>query len=181
LATTDRIEEFLTTFRGRVAALAAIHNTMAQSNWTSVDLLDLVGSSLAPFGEAPRVRAKGDAIQVTLDTGKSFGMILHELATNAAKYGSLSTSEGKVSVRWRRENHGGNSTLIFEWIESGGPPVRQTSRRGYGLKLIENLVPYELGGKADVRFAETGLRCEIVVPLDDVVLESRQDRNSDER
>jgi two-component sensor histidine kinase len=154
---------------------------MAQSDWTSVDLFDLVASSLAPFGEAPRVCAEGDAIQVTLDTGRNFGMILHELATNAAKYGSLSTSEGKVSVRWRRESRGDNSTLIFEWIESGGPPVRQTSRRGYGLKLIENLVPYELGGKADVRFAETGLRCEIEVPLDDVAPEARQDGNDDGR
>jgi two-component sensor histidine kinase len=176
LATSDGIDTFLETFRGRVAALAAVHDTMARSDWASIDLAELAGSSLAPFGKPPRVRTQGEGIRVTLDIGRSLGMVLHELATNAAKYGSLSTPEGTVSVRWRREIRGEQSTLFLDWDESGGPPVRQTTYRGYGLRLIEDLVPYELSGKASVRFVETGLHCEIEIPLTDLGKDTRSKR-----
>ena len=90
-------QEFYGEFLNRVvAALAAVHDTMARSDWASIDLAELIGSSLAPFGKSPRVCIEGERIRVTLEIGRSLGMVLHELATNAAKYGSLSAPKGAV-------------------------------------------------------------------------------------
>lgn len=167
LATSDDISTFLTTFRGRIGALAAIHNAMARSDWESVDLLELVGSSLAPFGESPRVRAEGAPVRVTVDVARSLGMVLHELATNAVKYGALSIGPGTVAVSWREEERNAGSVLCLDWIEAGGPPVREPRHRGYGLRLIETFVPYELGGKTSIHWAESGLCCAIEFAMGD--------------
>ena len=168
LVTSDSLEKFLPTFHGRIGALAAIHNAMAGSDWASVDLLELVGSFLAPFGEPPRVRAEGPPVRVTVDVARSLGMVLHELATNAVKYGALSTHPGTVAVSWRKEERDARVILCLEWIEAGGPAVRETSHRGYGLQLIETFIPYELGGQTSIRWAESGLCCTIAFSLGEV-------------
>jgi PAS domain S-box-containing protein len=165
LLTTDDVGTFLATFHGRIAALANIHNTMASSDWTDVDLRELVESALAPYGEPPRVATDGESIRISLNAGRVLGMVLHELATNAVKYGSMSTLEGNVFVRWRSEHRDGHPVLVLQWVESGGPPVSRTTDRGYGLRVIEELVPYELSGRAHVTFAEDGLCCNVEIPL----------------
>jgi PAS domain S-box-containing protein len=165
LSTAGDIEAFLTTFCRRIDALADIHHAMARSDWTDIDVPTLVESALAAYGEAPRVIMAGESIRVPLEVGRVLGMVLHELATNAAKHGSLSSREGKVSVHWRHEDRKDAPALVLEWAESGGPPVSHSGGHGYGMRIIEDLVPYELGGRANVTFAERGLCCNIEIPL----------------
>jgi len=167
LVTSDGISEFLETFHGRIGALAAIHNAMASSDWGTIDLLGLVGSSLAPFGEPPRVRVDGASVRVSVDVARSLGMVLHELATNAVKYGALSVRPGTVTVGWREERREAGVIVRLDWIEAGGPPVRETPHRGYGLRLIETFVPHELGGETRIQWGESGLCCTIEFDLDD--------------
>ena len=95
------------------------------------------------------------------------GMTLHELATNAAKYGALSTPQGEIAVSWRRETDECGRQLVLMWQERGGPEVEPPARRSFGTELIENGVAYELGGKAILEFDRTGVRCELRFPLAD--------------
>jgi two-component sensor histidine kinase len=93
--------------------------------------------------------------------------VLHELVTNAAKYGALSSPEGRVSVSWDRLSGGtGPATLAIAWREFGGLPVAATAKSGYGTSLIRDLIPHELGGTVDLELAPDGVRCRIVIPLD---------------
>jgi len=92
-------------------------------------------------------------------------MVLHELATNAAKYGALSNGHGRVSARWRLSSRGlAGGTLVIEWKESGGPPVVAPTASGYGTSVIRDLIPYELGGTVQYEFAGDGIRCKLEIP-----------------
>ena len=93
-------------------------------------------------------------------------MVLHELATNAAKYGALSTKDGRVSIRWDQELNGRGhpAPLVLEWRESGGPPVVAPKNPGYGTSTIRDLIPYEFGGTVDLVFAPEGIRCRVELP-----------------
>ena len=94
-------------------------------------------------------------------------MVLHELATNAAKYGALSTENGRVSIRWdRRPNGQSRSQLVFEWQEIGGPPVEAPGKPSYGTTTIRELIPYESGGTVDLVLASDGVRCRVELPAD---------------
>jgi two-component sensor histidine kinase len=93
-------------------------------------------------------------------------MVLHELVTNAAKYGSLSVPNGRVSVAWDRQSPDGDVKLVFEWRELGGPPVAVKASSGYGTSLIRDLIPHELGGTVDLALAPEGVRCKIEIPLE---------------
>jgi two-component system, chemotaxis family, CheB/CheR fusion protein len=94
-------------------------------------------------------------------------MILHELATNAAKYGALSTLNGTLDVNWQHEDSGGQPQIRLRWIEAGGPPVKTPSRRGFGSELIEGSTTHELHGQAILDYREEGLHCELIFPWDD--------------
>jgi two-component sensor histidine kinase len=104
----------------------------------------------------------------------TLAMVFHELATNAAKYGALSASGGRVEIRWQpvAAKDGGGPVLKIEWIEEGGPPVVAPKRRGFGSKLIEGSIAAEHGGSAKLAFEPAGLRCEIVLPLEAVTAEA---------
>jgi len=91
-------------------------------------------------------------------------MVLHELATNAAKYGALSTKEGCVSIRWDWRPNGHPPCLVLEWQEIGGPPVIAPGNPGYGTSTIRDLIPYEFGGTVDLVFAPEGIRCRVELP-----------------
>jgi two-component system CheB/CheR fusion protein len=90
--------------------------------------------------------------------------VLHELTTNAAKYGALSNGSGGVSVQWRWLQNGSHDRLLIEWQETGGPPVLAPSRSGYGTSIIRELIPFELGGAVDLAFAPEGTRCRLEIP-----------------
>src|SRR5262249_53149749 len=102
----------------------------------------------------------GPSITLKPEAAQATAMVLHELATNAAKYGALSNHSGRVSVRWFWLPHG----LAIEWQEIGGPPVSAPSASGYGTSIIRELLPYELEGTADLAFAPSGVRCRLEIP-----------------
>ena len=92
-------------------------------------------------------------------------MVLHELVTNAAKYGALSDGRGRIAIRWRRQSNGGSGgKLVLEWQETGGPPVAAPNATGYGTTVIRDLIPFELGAAVDYELAREGARCRLVIP-----------------
>jgi two-component sensor histidine kinase len=145
--------------------MANTHALLSRGRWLGVHLADLVRRELAPWVGEGNAIVEGPDIVLTADATQSLAMVLHELVTNAAKYGALSTPTGHVSVRWDRQLNGNASAgLAMEWRETDGPPVVAPIRSGYGTSVIEDLIPYELGGAVDLTFAADGVRCRIAVP-----------------
>ena len=167
LVATSTLEEFAATFSGRISALAAIHNAMAATDWTGIELQELADLALSPFAGTGAIRTDGPRTKVGLDIGRNLGMVLHELATNAVKHGALSSRTGTVVLDWQVRSAGGQRVLRVDWVERGGPPVRRPTRRGYGLELIERAMDYECDGTSDLSFAPEGLRCCIEVSLEE--------------
>ena len=154
-------DELLQVLDGRILSMANTHALLSRGRWLGVHLADLVRCELAPWvGEGNAVVEGGD-VALTADATQSLAMVLHELVTNAAKYGALSTPGGHVRVRWERQQQNGDSSagLIVEWQEVNGPTVVAPRRLGYGTSVIEDLIPYELGGAVDLAFAADGVRC----------------------
>jgi two-component sensor histidine kinase len=107
----------------------------------------------------------GPAVDVTADAVQTVAIVLHELTTNAAKYGALSNGGGRISVRWHWQHDGGPPEgLVLEWCETGGPLVVAASVPGYGTSVIRDLIPYELGGTVDYFLAPDGVRCKLEIP-----------------
>ena len=107
----------------------------------------------------------GPAIDVVPDSVQTVAIVLHELTTNAAKYGAFSNGGGRISVRWHWRRDGGpRDGLVLEWCETGGPPVVSHSVPGYGTSVIRDLIPYELGGTVDYVLAADGVRCRLEIP-----------------
>jgi PAS domain S-box-containing protein len=159
------IDEFLQVLDGRILSMANTHALLSRGRWLGVHLADLVRRELAPWVGEGNAIVEGPDIVLTADATQSLAMVLHELVTNAAKYGALSTPSGQVSVRWDRQPNGNASTgLAMEWLETDGPPVVGPIRAGYGTSVIEDLVPYELGGAVKLSFATEGVRCRIEIP-----------------
>ncbi|HET6656072.1 MAG TPA: PAS domain S-box protein [Gammaproteobacteria bacterium] len=156
-------------FVARLIALGHTHELLMRSNWHGASLHDLMALELAPFegSETPRWTASGDYnFRVNAKTALALGMALHELTTNAAKYGALSTLEGTIAVRWQVHEVNGAQCLHFEWIERGGPPVTQPTRRGFGSRLIEQGLKHELRAGVKLDYKRGGLHCLMDIPLD---------------
>jgi PAS domain S-box-containing protein len=152
---------------GRVAALTRAQTLLAKDRWRGADLRSLVEGELAPFvGEAgPRAKLEGAPVFLPPRAAQPVAMALHELATNAVKYGALSTPKGCVSVSWRLAD-GPHGVLRLRWAEVGGPPVGEPpARRGFGSRVLEATVRAQLGGKLTVEWEKSGLVCEIQVLL----------------
>ena len=131
-------------------------------------LLDQILRELEPFRNADgtNVVLEGPPISFDAKMGLSVGLVLHELATNAAKYGALSVSTGVVEVKWGIEQGDGSRLLTLEWRESGGPPVSPPTHRGFGSTLIETSLTRSLRGTVKFDYLPRGLLCRIMVPLD---------------
>ena len=159
------IDEFLQVLDGRILSMANTHALLSRGRWLGVHLADLVRRELAPWVGEGNAIVEGPDTVLTADATQSLAMVLHELVTNAAKYGALSTPSGYVSVRWDRQLNGNSSAgLVVEWQEMDGPTVVAPSRSGYGTSVIQDLIPYELGGAVDLSFAADGVRCRIAIP-----------------
>jgi two-component sensor histidine kinase len=155
----------------RLAALSRTHNVLAQGEWRGARLDKLFWSEIAPHceQESGRCRAEGPAVDLTPGAALALGMALHELATNAAKYGALSTPKGRVQARWEIDRANGAAQLRFEWREVGGPPVEgPPSRRGFGSRLIERGLAYQLNGEAKLSFDPSGVHFVLEAPLHSV-------------
>jgi two-component sensor histidine kinase len=130
----------------------------------SVPFESLVHDIVAPYaGEKKRLCIEGPALELSARSALCLTMVLNELATNAAKYGSLSKHTGTLAIKWRTD--GGNDEFALDWLERNGPTVEQPSRHGFGARLIERCVVRDLGGTLDCEFEPAGVRCRIEVPL----------------
>lgn len=158
------IDQFTSVFRGRIRALARMHEALARSHWRGVSMQEVAALVLAPFaqGEDVRVRFGGDPLTLATRSCLPMSMTLHELLTNATKYGALSVPDGSVEVHWQL-NDGKNMRLT--WQERGGPTVQTPTRRGNGTELIEGLVTYELQGQVKLTYEPAGVECVIDFPV----------------
>jgi PAS domain S-box-containing protein len=159
--------QFLERFSARLQALAASHDLLVQEGWHGASLHELVRSQLGHYldREEPPVSFAGPAILLKPEAAQSLGLGLHELATNAAKYGALSTPLGRVDVAWRRLPAGEGNGIEIVWRETGGPPVSEPSRRGFGTTVIERHVAKSLDADVALTFDPQGLVCRINVPV----------------
>jgi two-component system CheB/CheR fusion protein len=147
------VKSFQETFVGRLHAMAKSYELLSQENWTEASIDTLVADQLKPFG-LDRVALQGPGLRLKPKAAMSLGMILHELATNAAKYGALSAAEGQLSVSWAP---GPGGAMTLEWRESGGPAMAQAATPGFGLKLIEQEARYSLRGTVERTTTPDGL------------------------
>lgn len=161
------IDDFAEALGGRIRALSATHDLLSKTDWTSAAIGAVVESELAPYmagtaGSDCQISLSGPQVQLAPNDAMSLGLAVHELATNAAKYGALSTDRGRVTVSW----HLMTPTLAeLHWREADGPPVDAPSRRGFGHELIEKIVAHELGNAVDLRFEPGGVECRLRVPV----------------
>lgn len=159
------MDGFLLEFDGRIQSMANAHALLSRSHWSGVSLADLVHSELAPCVGEHGASVEGPEALLSAEATQPMAIVLHELVTNASKYGALTTPQGRIAVRWDwlGEGHGPRQ-LRLEWRETGGPPILAPGEAGYGTGAIRNLVPYELKGAVDLEFASEGVRCRIDLP-----------------
>ena len=149
----------------RIGSLANTHALLSRSRWQGVNLGELIRSELAFCAKDANAHIEGPELVLAAEATQPVAMVLHELTTNAAKYGALSNGHGRVSARWwlsSREPAGG--TLVIEWHETDGPAVVAPTASGYGTSVIRDLIPYELGGAVHYEFACDGIRCRLEIP-----------------
>ncbi|GJD55865.1 HWE histidine kinase domain-containing protein [Methylobacterium dankookense] len=150
-------------FEKRIHALSAAHDVLLQQEWTAAPLDAVAGAVLQTFAQTARLTLSGPQISLGPRATLSVSLLLHELATNATKYGALSNDQGHVGVSWRVDGDGEEGDLVLDWEESGGPPVKEPTRRGFGSRLIRlGLVGT---GDVDLRYKPTGFRAEMRAPL----------------
>jgi two-component sensor histidine kinase len=155
-------DEFLDVLNARISSLANTHSLLSSSHWQGVRLDELVRGELAFCANDESVVIEGPRVELAAEAAQPVAMVLHELATNATKYGALSNSHGRVLVRWRRQLDGGK--LVLEWVETGGPQVPVSVEAGYGTGVIQDIIPYELGGVVEYVLAPEGARCWLEIP-----------------
>jgi two-component sensor histidine kinase len=158
-------DEFQRAFEGRLAALSSASTLLVAGNWRVAELSALIEATLEPFRTAHNLLLRGPDVTLPSEMTLTLGLVLHELATNAAKYGAFSVPAGRVEIVWARRGEAAESRLILDWSEHDGPPVQEPERRGFGRSLIERSIAYELDGSAELTFAPAGVRCRIEVPL----------------
>ena len=173
--TSDTIEGFKDALIGRISALARTHLLMSDATRTEVDFEVMLKNELDPFadGSGMRVAMSGPPVEITSRIAVPLGMALHELTTNAAKYGALSILGGKVEVTWRIITEATKRHLEFDWIESGGPTVTPPARKGFGDQLIEVVLPRQVFATTTVDYRADGLRVRVKLPLADAQEEKK--------
>lgn len=168
IASSANLEQFQDAFVPRLMALSNTHNLLATDAWTGVNLRDVVASELAPYenGAVGRSTITGDDLRLSPKMALGLAMVIHELSTNAAKYGALSVAGGRVDVEWGSFEHADKGrSLRVRWRESGGPPVSAPIRRGFGSRLVTEGTAFELRGTAVIDYAPTGVQCVIEIPF----------------
>jgi PAS domain S-box-containing protein len=154
-------------FMARLHGLAKTNDLLTSTHWQGALLEDVLKSELDPYQDVmrQRIRLRGPQVNLQPSAVLALGLAIHEMATNAVKYGSLSVPEGKVHVMWAVAAGTSAPALLIEWVESGGPPVRKPERQGFGTKLIQRGLAQQLGGEIKLDFAPAGIRCVITFPI----------------
>ncbi|MBZ9986841.1 PAS domain-containing protein [Mesorhizobium sp. BH1-1-5] len=162
--TASSVSDFSASFQQRLQAMGRMHEVLSSYNWTDADLEQLLRAVLSPYSDKLRenIVIRGRSLQLRASMAATLGMVFFELASNAAKYGALSTEDGRVNVAWTTDKSG---LLSIRWKEIDGPAVMEPQQRNFGTSFIQQSLEYEMGGKVDLRFKRTGLECDIEIPL----------------
>jgi PAS domain S-box-containing protein len=161
------IEEFRKAVEGRILALSRAHNQLSLRSWADAELRELLHAGLEPYLARRNVVLSGEPARIPPRVALMISMAIHELATNAAKYGALSSPSGHIDVDWLVEEAQAEPWLTLRWLERNGPPVARPDRQGFGTRLLERGIQAELRGTTLLEYPPTGVRCEIRVPLAD--------------
>jgi PAS domain S-box-containing protein len=159
-------DSFVETIQGRVSALAASHTAIVEHRWDGALLSTVIQRTLQPFVAEQKIAVEGEEVFMAPTAVQAVGLVLHELATNALKYGSLSVPAGGVLIKSTRLETG---DLRIVWVERGGPPVVRPRKVSFGMKLITRNIPDQLGGATEVRWEEDGVRATLTIPRTYVV------------
>jgi PAS domain S-box-containing protein len=167
LETSCSMSHFVAALDGRIRSMATAHELLSTRRWRGMPMAELVRREFLAYASNNNITIDGPEVMLSAEAGQAMAMVIHELVTNAAKYGALSTQSGHVSVRWYRKLNG-SPKLVLVWQETGGPRVEAPKKSGYGTGVVRDLVPYEFGGKVDLSFAPEGVRCRLEIPFDRV-------------
>jgi PAS domain S-box-containing protein len=157
------------TFEARLIALSKSHDVLTREHWEGADVIEVVNGAIAPYrgaGDTSRFLIQGPSLRLRPKAVLALSLAFHELATNAVKYGALSSDSGKVSISWRVDPQTERFELL--WQESGGPAVQPPRRRGFGSRLIEHGLAHDLAGEVRLEFGDLGVTCEISAPLHEI-------------
>jgi len=166
LRNTERSADARSLIDARLTALARAHDLLTAENWEGAYLREVVERALMAFTAGARVEVGGPVVRLTPKQALALSIALHELATNAAKYGALSNEAGRVALKWELRGEMGNQVLHLNWRESGGPSVSPPTRVGFGSRLIERNLAYELGGEARIDYLPEGVEANISTPVE---------------
>jgi len=164
---TRSVEEFYHSFASRIVSLANTHNLLTEDYWQTASLHEILKAELSPYDndDARRLVLAGPMVELSADLAVPTGMAIHELTTNAAKYGALSSPQGRVEVTWDVTNLDERRMLQLRWAEHGGPPVAKPNRKGFGSTLLERVLTAQCSAEIRFDFEPEGLRFRMDVPL----------------
>jgi two-component sensor histidine kinase len=164
-ASARSISDFVASLGGRIRSMARTQSKLSTGRWQGLCLAELIRDELSPYHTAGTDSLIGPSLKLKPGAAQAISMVVHELATNAAKYGALSRSHGRIIVRWTIEpGAGGEPCLTLVWREDGGPHVVPPAHEGFGTSTIRNLLSYELDGDVRLRFEPAGVVCTITLP-----------------
>jgi two-component sensor histidine kinase len=181
LTRADHMADFREAVIGRIQSLARSHSLLAASRWQGADMMDLIREELEPFmsGEHAEIKASGPRARLQPAAAQTLALLIHELATNAVKYGALSTEAGRLTVHWRLSRGLQGGDLCLTWTEMGGPPVNTPKERGFGSRLIVTSVERQLQGKVTMSWLTSGLHCEVTVPAEHLLPSTAEPENTE--
>jgi two-component sensor histidine kinase len=164
---TGSFDEFYHSFSNRITSLARTHDLLTEDYWQTAHLREIALNELKPFAESrqPRFMLIGPPVELSADLAVPIGMALHELTTNAIRYGALSVPAGYVRVQWNLDEHEGVRKLHLEWSEFAGPRVNEPQRRGFGSTLLQRVLPMQCKAEVEIQYASDGLRFRMDAPL----------------
>jgi two-component sensor histidine kinase len=147
--------------------MGAMHELLARSRWEGAGLHDIVTTALAEYGglQRKKVAIKGPKLMLKPGMAASFGLVLHELATNAAKYGALSSAKGRIEVSWSLEGANPSDVLSLRWRERDGPKIGDVPKEGFGITFVKRSIEYELDGETSIAFTPDGIDVAVKIPL----------------
>ncbi len=161
LTRADNVKTYVNAVEGRINALARVHTILSLSSWQGAEISKLVDEEIAAYSMGGQIRLSGSEVQLQPATAQTLALALHELVTNSAKYGALSTLSGHLSIEWDVED----DVLALIWEETGGPQVQPPTSRGFGTRSLMTSVESQLGGQALFDWRAEGLICRLLIPL----------------
>ncbi len=163
------LEDFVAKFTDRLGGLARTHDILSVNQWSHVGLDDLVQGELNAFADRERFAAHGPQVLLRPPAATTLGIVIHELATNAAKYGAFANDHGLLDISWMFETRQGQKWLVLTWRESGGPPVQPPTHKGFGTDVIERSADYQFGGTTAIDFLPDGVVATLAMPASEVI------------